>query len=306
MAKIKKDYKQIFTIRGEEFEVTAPALFDDSTNELLYDEELDDKAIEMANDLYREAHGFVYPSEIKKFRERLSISGRDLAALIGFSPTTIVMYENGALPTESNSRKLKDLINNKNSFKNFYEANKSSLGEPAQKKIEDYLNDENDLLETIPIMKIVDWFRIKNIILQKSDEYVEDLTQMKVMKLVYYAQAVSLHWYGKPLFSNPILAWKHGPVVQEIYNEYHGSYSIVEDLRSEIPEELLKNYNELSVNKKMSKVLNFVQEHLGSYSAWTLRDKTHNEEPWINTIQSSVISNKSIKKYFDDNFENIF
>ena len=56
----------------------------------------------------------------------------------------------------------------------------------------------------------------------------------------------------------------------------------------------------------MSKVLNFVQEQLGSYSAWTLRDKTHNEEPWINTIQSSVISNKSIKKYFDDNFENIF
>ena len=69
------------------------------------------------------------------------------------------------------------------------------MEEPAQKKIEDYLNDENDLLETIPIMKIVDWFRIKNIILQKSDEYVEDLTQMKVMKLVYYAQAVSLHWY---------------------------------------------------------------------------------------------------------------
>ncbi len=106
MAKIKKDYKQIFTIRGEEFEVTAPALFDDSTNELLYDEELDDKAIEMANDLYREAHGFVYPSEIKKFREKLSISGRDLAALIGFSPTTIVMYENGALPTEIKTKKI--------------------------------------------------------------------------------------------------------------------------------------------------------------------------------------------------------
>ncbi len=306
MAKIKRDYKQKFTIRGESFEVTAPALFDDITNELLYDEELDDKAIEMANNQYRNAHGFVYPNEIKEFREKLNISGRDLAALIGFSPTTVVMYENGALPTESNSRKLKDLINNENSFKNFYESNKTSLSDTAQKKIEDYLGNNNENFELIPVMDIVDWFRVKNIILQKSDEYIEDLTQMKVMKLVYYVQAVALHWYGKPVFPNPILAWKYGPVVQEIYNEYHGSYSIVDSLRTELPDELLKNFSELSGNKQMSKVLNFVQEHLGSYSAWSLRDKTHNEEPWINTPQSGVISNESIKKYFDSNFEKIF
>jgi uncharacterized phage-associated protein/DNA-binding transcriptional regulator YiaG len=306
MSSIVKDYTQIFTIRGEEFEVTAPALFDAETDELLYDEKLDDDAIELANDQYRKAHDFFHPEDLKIFRSKLNISGREFALLFGFSPTTIVLYENGALPTESNNRQLKAMIENEESFKRFYLANKSILSKKAQLKVENYLNEECGKFEAVPVIDLVNWFRVKNIALQKSDEYVEDLTQMKVMKLVYYVQGVSLHWFEKPAFSNEILAWEHGPVVKEIYDEYRGKRSIVESIKSVIPDELMQNYEKLSHDKKLSRVLTFVQEQLGDYSAGMLRNKTHNEGPWIKTCQNEVIKNELIKKYFDKNFESIF
>lgn len=306
MAKIQKNYTQTFTIRGEDFEVTAPALFDELTDELLYDEELDDKAIEMANDLYRESHGFIYPDEIKEFRKKLNISGRDLAALIGFSPTTIVMYENGALPTETNNRHLKNLIQDENAFKNFFDSNKEKLSESSREKIQNYFDKIELDLSLTSVMKIVDWFRVKNILLQKSDENVEDLTQMKIMKLVYYVQGVAYKWFHRPAFDNSILAWRYGPVVQEIYDQYHGCTTIVNDIKEDIPEDVLNNFEEINNNESLVKILEFVQTRLGDCSAITLANKTHAEKPWLTTSQSSVITNEKIQKYFEDNFDSIF
>ena len=47
-----------------------------------------------------------------------------------------------------------------------------------------------------------------------------DLTNMKVNKLVYFAQGHCLSKYGRPLFTEPIEAWPHGPVVPEVYRAY--------------------------------------------------------------------------------------
>lgn len=300
-----KNYTQTFTIRGEDFEVVAPALFN-KNDELIYDQKLDDQAIEIANNAYRSKHGFIFPKEIREFRGKLGISGRDLAALIGFSPTTIVMYENGALPTETNNRHLKNLIANEDTFKTFFESNKSKMSASAKQKVQDYLDKNSIDIDPVSIIKIVDWFRVKNIILQRSDENIEDLTQMKVMKLVYYVQGLSFKWFGKPAFEEPILAWRYGPAVEEIHNLYSGCFTIVEDIKQEIPEETLSNFEDLNNDVSFSKILEFVQSRLGDYSAITLANKTHAETPWLTTNQSNIISNDKIKNYFDENFDSIF
>ena len=49
----------------------------------------------------------------------------------------------------------------------------------------------------------------------------DDVTNLKVQKLVYYAQGFYLALNGKPLFNNDIKAWAHGPVVPELYQEYN-------------------------------------------------------------------------------------
>lgn len=62
----------------------------------------------------------------------------------------------------------------------------------------------------IDVLKIVNWFKVRNYSDMKTNDNVEALTQLKVMKLLYYAQGVSLAVYDKVLFPEKILAWRYG------------------------------------------------------------------------------------------------
>ena len=52
-----------------------------------------------------------------------------------------------------------------------------------------------------------------------SDSF-DDLTNMKVNKLLYLSQGYYLRKYGKTLFDDPIEAWDHGPVIPSVYSTY--------------------------------------------------------------------------------------
>ena len=43
-----------------------------------------------------------------------------------------------------------------------------------------------------------------------------DVTPLKLQKLLYYCQGYALAFTGKPLFLEPIEAWRFGPVVNNI------------------------------------------------------------------------------------------
>ena len=53
-----------------------------------------------------------------------------------------------------------------------------------------------------------------------DEEFGDNITNLKLQKLVYYAQGFHLAWYDKPLFHEPIDAWTHGPVVRTLYAQY--------------------------------------------------------------------------------------
>ena len=59
-----------------------------------------------------------------------------------------------------------------------------------------------------------------------SDE--NDLTNLKLQKLLYFAQTEYLKQENKPLFADDIEAWVYGPVVRAVYSEYKscGSFPI--------------------------------------------------------------------------------
>jgi len=134
-----KDYRQIFSIRGVDICVTAPAKFDVATDELLYDKGLDDSAIEKANDVYRDIKGYLSPSLIREMRERIGISQRDFATLMGWSQTTIVMYEGGSLPTNNNNNQLKIFYDNPLEMEQYYLNVQASFSQKTRDKIESYL-----------------------------------------------------------------------------------------------------------------------------------------------------------------------
>lgn len=125
--------------------------------------------------------------------------------------------------------------------------------------------------------------------LSQPDEgdYVSNL---KLQKLVYYAQGFHLALHGRPLFPDRIEAWEHGPVVPDLYHAYkgHGAEGIPIPVGFD-PERLTGEQRSL---------LDEVWNVYGQFSAWKLRNMTHEEPPWKETPRGGEISHDSMRCYF--------
>lgn len=129
--------------------------------------------------------------------------------------------------------------------------------------------------------------------LQQSEADAEFISNLKLQKLLYYAQGCYLAFFDVPLFDDDIVAWEHGPVVKEVYREYknNGSRGI---------EEFGRSVEDYSLQEEA--VLKTVYEKFGQYSAWGLRNMTHQETPWLDTEKNHVIPRNIIKDYFKENY----
>jgi uncharacterized phage-associated protein len=102
----------------------------------------------------------------------------------------------------------------------------------------------------------------------------EELSNLKLQKLLYYAQGHYLAERHQPLFSDEIQAWSHGPVIPQVYHEYKsfGSASIT------LPDTDPFTWEE--VDAETAEFLGKVWNTYGGYSAGRLRNMTHEEPPW--------------------------
>ena len=96
----------------------------------------------------------------------------------------------------------------------------------------------------------------------------------------------------EPLFEEDILAWQHGPVVESVYHQYKGNGS------QGIPFE--EDFEFSLFTQKENELLTEVYDVFGQYSAWKLRNMTHQERPWMETAQNAVIPKQTIKDYFKE------
>lgn len=100
----------------------------------------------------------------------------------------------------------------------------------------------------------------------------QPITNKKLQKLVYYAQAWSLVLNNKRLFNEPIEAWVHGPAVRSLYIQYKRFG--FEPIREEIIPETL------NIAGKTKKLLNTVWKAYGRLDAGYLEMLAHSEKPW--------------------------
>jgi len=99
-----------------------------------------------------------------------------------------------------------------------------------------------------------------------------EMTNMKVQKLLYYAQSLHLALYDEPLFDEEIQAWRYGPVCPPAYHDY----SKFEAQQLPIPD--VDALSEIP-NEKQA-LLEEVWEYFGEYHAYYLSGMTHVEFPW--------------------------
>lgn len=135
---------------------------------------------------------------------------------------------------------------------------------------------------------------IANYFLSLVDSSAQDcITNLKLQKLCYYAQGIFLAMYGRRLFNENLQAWQHGPVVPSLYHKYKdkGDKGLSVDKGFDInvlPQEIRDFFNDIYIE-------------YGQYSAWRLRDMTHQESPWkqaYNKTKNDTISDDTMASFF--------
>ena len=116
----------------------------------------------------------------------------------------------------------------------------------------------------------------------------DTISNLKLQKLLYYAQGFFLAIYDRPLFKEDIVSWDHGPVVREVYDEYSIFVSDV----IPVPD------GEVKLSKREGELIANVWKVYGQFSAWKLRDMTHKEMPWLTTGKNHVISHEKLSRFF--------
>lgn len=116
------------------------------------------------------------------------------------------------------------------------------------------------------------------------------MTPMTLQKLVYYAQAWSLAWDGVPLFSDPIEAWQHGPVVRSLF-ESHRERRWIRDIEG----------SDAALSSDQQDTVDAVLERYGPLTAEVLSELTHAETPWSAARQASdtaVVEWEALRTYY--------
>jgi uncharacterized phage-associated protein len=122
-----------------------------------------------------------------------------------------------------------------------------------------------------------------------DEEAGDSISNLKLQKLLYYAQGFHLAMFDAPLFPEAVKAWMHGPVVPQVWQEYKEFGS------SLIP------VAPIDLEQYPAETRKFLEEIYAVYGQFTasrLRDLTHHEPPWKNTQQSEAISSASMKEFF--------
>lgn len=304
-------------VKGKIIEFDEYYMIDPVTGEEVFDRTLEIENDARLYDIYKKQMNLLTSSEIKNIRKKYDMNQKEFALSIGVGEITIHRFENGSIQTESVDSIIR-LSEDPDIMYNLLIKNQTNLSDAdfncflkkvsmlkrlkqhkiAKFNINDYinLNFETETVDNVTNQLIIEYnTQIDNV----SKKYgIEDncgaaeyITPLKLQKLLYYIQGIALRIYGKPAFSNNISAWQYGPVVEEIYKQYKGRNPI------STPK------TDYEVCDGLKKIIQLVVSSYGQIEAGTLIDLTHDEDPWIKSVNSGTISIELIKDYFNKVYE---
>ncbi len=132
----------------------------------------------------------------------------------------------------------------------------------------------------------------------------DPVTQMKLQKMVFFAQGLHLALHQEILCNEPFYAWKFGPVIPSIYQHYKkwGSSPIVE--KPDLPDSSIPNNPDLLTSEERE-TIDYTWEITKNLDGITLSNWSHAaNSPWAQAYskgENTIISNSIIKEYFEQN-----
>ena len=274
----------------EEREIT-PETFNQGEDEFFL---ADDQIDQLASDSVRRYLNYYLPSIVKG---EYVLSGKEIDAIITFCKVNRSEFSDLiGLDRASVTR----IIKGEQSLKKdvlllIIERLKDEVESPGISRVVlDKIRNRRDVSEIENLN--LDVFSIAEYLIRFFERRMDNLTHLKLQKLLYYAQGIAYGRYNIRLFNEPFLAWQHGPVIRTVYDKY----KIVQG--NPISEDKDIDISSVVNNDAVISILKETISLYGIYSAWTLRNKTHNESPWSETEQSEEIADEKIINYFRNAF----
>lgn len=123
-----------------------------------------------------------------------------------------------------------------------------------------------------------------------DEESGDNITNLKLQKLLYYAQGLHVAMNGEVLFDDPIEAWDLGPVVP---NVYHKTKTNKAD-----PIARPEDFDRDQYAPEIREFLDAIMSAYGQYAASKLSEMTHREAPWLETRRNVEIDIRLLREFF--------
>lgn len=140
-------------------------------------------------------------------------------------------------------------------------------------------------------------------IIVKTTEGGARLSLLKLQKLMYYAQAWHLTFFGRPLFEGTFQAWVHGPVSRDLYDRFSATKGLYDDVTLS---DIRPAFMGVVLDAQEQLHIDTVLEVYAKFSGTQLEELTHREEPWLLTRgnlhpsqrSEAVIPHDLMKSYY--------
>jgi uncharacterized phage-associated protein len=170
---------------------------------------------------------------------------------------------------------------------------------PVNERETDLNERENEMAET----KFQEVNTVADYLCWKAMTGGEEVTVLKMHKLVYYAQAWHLVFTkGVPLMDTQFEAWVHGPVNKRLFSRFVPAKTMY----SNVSKDDIEITRVRSVPTPVAQFLDSILESYGHLTGTQLEQLTHKERPWMEARKglqpdepsTAVISNQVMQEYY--------
>ena len=297
-----KIFPDTVTFRGKQYKVLNIAFIDECGEEFTTTES-DAIWYNQATAQYRQEHGIPFPDEIKAVREKYGLSSAAMSEVLGFGANQWRLYEQGEVPSESNGKMIRSIMNPKVML-DIVEHSRDSLPPKIYDKTKSAINAiilqrEEYRLTTYAVSRLyatprnamngfapLSLERLKNLliyILNKCGELYH--TQMN--KLLFYIDFLSYKERAMAISGLSYRAIEFGPIP----NRYERVYSAFDEIEQmprmihEVEGTVMTTSYDADItlfSEEEQKIINQVCDKLKGYSSRKLSELSHREDAWKN------------------------
>ena len=106
----------------------------------------------------------------------------------------------------------------------------------------------------------------------------DGISNLKLQKLLYFAQGFSFQRLNRPLFNDEIEAWEYGPVINSVYQEF-----------KYFGREPIRQRNTISLLPEEERLILDVAREYGKYTGNELINITHEKNtPWDKVYDQEI------------------